>query len=151
LHAGILKGGTALNIVPDSCVLDFEIRNVAEEDAQSILERLLEKATHQERRLKERFPDARIRIDVLNTYPGLETRADSPQVSKARALSGSNAPLKVAFGTEGGLFQQHLGVPVVVCGPGSMDQGHKADEFIARDQMERCRQMLARLVETHIE
>ena len=148
LHAGILKGGTALNIVPDTCVLDFEIRNVAEEDAETFLDRLLEKAAHQERGLKQRFPEARIRIDVLNTYPGLETKSDSPQVSSARALSGTDAPLKVAFGTEGGLFQQHFGVPVVVCGPGSMDQGHKADEFIARDQMERCRQMLARLVET---
>ncbi|TYC64388.1 acetylornithine deacetylase [Rhodobacterales bacterium] len=148
LHAGIMQGGTALNIVPDVCTLDFEIRNVAAQDARSLLERLFETASRQETVLKDQFPDASIRIDVLNAYPSLETPSDSPQVAQARAISGSNAPLKVAFGTEGGLFRQHFDVPVVICGPGSMDQGHKPDEFIARDQMELCRRMLARLVDT---
>ncbi|MEL7529209.1 MAG: acetylornithine deacetylase, partial [Pseudomonadota bacterium] len=60
-------------------------------------------------------------------------------------LAGDAKALKVAFGTEGGLFQESFRVPVVVCGPGSMDQGHKPDEFITRAQMEHCRQMLARL------
>ena len=54
--------------------------------------------------------------------------------------------MKVAFGTEGGLFSDVLGLPTVVCGPGSMDQGHRPDEFLTVDQLQRCDAMLARLV-----
>ncbi len=60
-------------------------------------------------------------------------------------LSGSDAFGTVAFGTEGGLFDQ-AGIPTVVCGPGSMDQGHKPDEFISLEQLRGCDAMLVRLV-----
>ena len=53
----------------------------------------------------------------------------------------------MAFGTEGGLFHARLGIPTVICGPGSMAQGHKPDEWVAVDQIERCRAMLAKLVD----
>ena len=63
-------------------------------------------------------------------------------------MLGDDAPLlKVAFGTEGGLFDRDLGISTAVCGPGFMDQGHKPDEFVSRDQLARCDQMLARLVD----
>jgi acetylornithine deacetylase len=55
--------------------------------------------------------------------------------------------MKVAFGTEGGLFDRRLGIPTVICGPGSMAQGHKPDEYVSEDQIDRCRALLARLVE----
>jgi acetylornithine deacetylase len=64
------------------------------------------------------------------------------------ALSGQAGRIKVAFGTEGGLFQEILGTTAIVCGPGSMDQGHKPDEFVSLEQMEACRAMLARVTET---
>ena len=54
--------------------------------------------------------------------------------------------MKVAFGTEGGLFSERLGIPTVICGPGSMAQGHKPDEWVARDQIARCEAMLAALL-----
>jgi acetylornithine deacetylase len=63
-----------------------------------------------------------------------------------KGLTGANGTIKVAFGTEGGLFDARLGVPVVICGPGSMAQGHKPDEFVAVEQIERCRGMLAALI-----
>ena len=55
--------------------------------------------------------------------------------------------IKVAFGTEGGVFSQRLGIPAVVCGPGSMEQGHKADEFVTLAQLDACDVMLAALVD----
>ena len=61
-------------------------------------------------------------------------------------LTGSNERIKVAFGTEGGLFSSRLGVPTVVCGPGSMAQGHKPDEFVTLDQLDACDAMLATLL-----
>ena len=63
-----------------------------------------------------------------------------------KALLGANDTMKVAFGTEGGLFSNQVGIPTVVCGPGSMDQGHKPDEFVSADQLAKCDDMLVKLV-----
>jgi acetylornithine deacetylase len=63
-----------------------------------------------------------------------------------KGLTGANGTIKVAFGTEGGLFDQRLQVPTVICGPGSMMQGHKPDEFVTVDQLARCEAMLAALL-----
>ena len=68
-------------------------------------------------------------------------------VAFLRAILDESTLCKVAFGTEGGLFSQRLGIPVLVCGPGSMEQGHKADEFIALDQLSACDRMMDRLLD----
>lgn len=146
LHAGIIKGGTALNMVPETCILDFEIRNVAADDPGHLLDVLFKAAAARESALRPRFPQAEIRIDVVNDYPGLETPPDVSEIARLKSLSQDPEPVKVAFGSEGGLFRNAFDVPVVVCGPGSMDQGHKPDEFIARSQMETCREMLGNLL-----
>ena len=68
-------------------------------------------------------------------------------VALLRRITGDNAaPIKVAFGTEGGLFQQGLGMSTAVCGPGFMDQGHKPDEFVSGAQLQLCDRMLENLV-----
>ena len=69
-------------------------------------------------------------------------------MGRGLSLAGAGRAVKVAFGTEGGLFSRALETPVLVCGPGSMEQGHKADEFVSRAQMEACRTMLGRLAGT---
>jgi acetylornithine deacetylase len=144
LHAGIISGGTALNIVPNLCRVDFEIRNLKQDDPAEILAGI-EAATE---KILEDYPsEARIKIETTNSYPGLDTPADAEVVAFVKALTGANSTTKVAFGTEGGLFSARLGVPSVVCGPGSMAQGHKPDEFIARSQMEDCEAMLDRLID----
>lgn len=145
VHAGIIQGGTALNIVPEHCLLDFEIRNVAADDAAGLLDRLFDKAEALSAVSRKRFPKAGISIEVVNEYPGLAADARDGALTRALAAAGANRSIKVAFGTEGGLFKQALAVPAIVCGPGSMDQGHKADEFVERSQIEACRAMLARL------
>jgi acetylornithine deacetylase len=144
IHAGVITGGTALNIVPNLCHVDFEIRNVEEDDPAEFLAQL-EEATAEI--LNGYPPEARIEIEVTNSYPGLDTPADAEVVAFAKALTGANSTTKVAFGTEAGLFNDRLGVPSVVCGPGSMAQGHKPDEFIARSQLENCEAMLDRLID----
>ncbi|MEL7526012.1 MAG: M20/M25/M40 family metallo-hydrolase, partial [Pseudomonadota bacterium] len=83
LHAGILKGGTALNIVPDHASLDFEIRNIASDSPKALLDRLFKTAKAQEDAVSKKFPDARITLDILNEYPGLETTSNQPEVAKA--------------------------------------------------------------------
>jgi acetylornithine deacetylase len=79
-------------------------------------------------------PDAAIEFEPLSSYPGLRP---APDPTFALRLADDAAPVAVDFGTEAGLYQQRLGIPVVVCGPGDMAQGHQADEFIAVDQLTR--------------
>jgi len=145
LHVGRINGGTALNIVPNHAIMDFEIRNLAEDDPAEILgdiqaqaARIVAEADH---------PSAAIEITEIFSYPGLLTAHTAEAVQFVKSLSGANGTIKVAFGTEGGLFDARLGIPTVVCGPGSMAQGHKPDEFVTQDQLAQCNQMLARLIE----
>ena len=147
IHVGTIAGGTALNIVPDTCTLDFEIRNVAGEDASEILGLLRQDADAIVARERPRFECAAIDIETVNAYPALDTPPDAEVVAFAKALVGDDAHFKVAFGTEGGLFHETLSIPTVVCGPGSMDQGHKPDEFVALDQLAAADRMMDRLLD----
>jgi acetylornithine deacetylase len=146
LHAGRISGGTALNIVPDRCELEFEIRNLAADDPQAILDGLGAEAARIAAPARRVAPEAGIEIAVTNAYPGLDTAPDAEVVTLARELAGT-ATTKVAFGTEAGLFSADLGVPTVVCGPGDMAEGHKPDEFVSEAQLAACDAMLDRLVE----
>lgn len=148
LHAGVIKGGTALNIVPDTCEMLFEIRNIAEDDPKSIMNQFFDRAEAIVLPKKNMFPEAEIKLEIFNEYPGLSTDVGGDIAGRALALSGQAGRIKVAFGTEGGLFQEVLGTTAIVCGPGSMDQGHKPDEFVSLEQMEACRAMLGRVTET---
>ncbi len=148
IHAGVMQGGTALNIVPNRCEIDFEIRNIAEDDPQAILAGIEQDAEAIAAPHRDRFPQARIEIGTVSGYPGLNTRPDAQAVLLLQRVLGTNEPtLKVAFGTEGGLFDQELGLSTAICGPGFMDQGHKPDEFVSASQLAQCDAMLARLVD----
>ncbi len=147
LHVGTIAGGVALNIVPNRCVVDFELRTVAADDQAAILDRIVADATALADAERARFPEADIAIEIVNGYPGLDTPADSDAVPLMTALSGEPRRVKLAFGSEGGLFHDRLGIPAIVCGPGSIDQGHKPDEYVSRDQLARCDAMMDRLVD----
>ncbi len=146
LHVGRIAGGVALNMVPERCVLDFEIRNLAADSARDILAAIAEDAAALVTTARRRFPSADIRMEVVNAYPGLDTAPDSVAGRTVQALTGANGHIKVAFGTEAGLFRERLDVPVVVCGPGDMAQGHTADEFVTGEQLARCDAMMDALL-----
>ncbi len=137
-HVGRIAGGTALNIVPNACTLELEFRNLAQDDPAALLAELEADAAAVAAPWKADFPEAEVRLSATNSYPGLATADDAPVVAFAQSLTGANARVKLAFGTEGGLFSTRLAIPTVVCGPGSMDQGHKPDEWVARDQIAAC-------------
>lgn len=147
LHIGKIEGGVALNIVPNQSSFLFEIRNLQEDNPEVLLERIKEHAETLLKPLRVDFPEAAIDFTITNTYPPLSTAKDAEVVSFVKSLTGSNATIKVAFGTEGGLFSSELGIPTVVCGPGSMDQGHKPDEFISIEQLDKCDEMLDALLD----
>jgi acetylornithine deacetylase len=147
LHVGKMQGGVQVNIVPNHCTLDFEIRNLAGDDPQALIDRLRVEADRITAPLKAAFPEAAITIDRLWDYPGLGTPSSAPVVQFVKSLTGANGTMKVAFGTEGGLFSTRLGIPTVICGPGSMAQGHKPDEWVSVGQITRCDAMLAALLD----
>ena len=144
LHVGKMNGGVALNIVPNICTIDWEIRNLANDSTETILTRVKELV---ELKLQEyKNPEAKIFWQETFSYPGLGTDINSEIINFVRSLTGTNNTIKVAFGTEGGLFHKEVGIPTVVCGPGSMLQGHKPNEFITVEQMDRCDLMMANLL-----
>lgn len=147
VQTGVIKGGRALNIVPAECEFDFEVRALPDFDARQVANQLQDYAEqHVLPKMRAVQPDTDIRLRPLSAYPGLATAPESDAAQLLALLSGSSAFGTVAFGTEGGLFDQ-AGIPTVVCGPGSMDQGHKPDEFIALEQLEGCDAMLSRLAD----
>ena len=145
IHVGRIEGGVQVNIVPQEAHVEFEIRNLAGDDPTLLIEAIAQDIAPVIAAAKTTCPDTDVRLTVVNSYPGLETARDEQVVTLLRDLTGVNATCKVAFGTEGGLFARDLGIPTVVCGPGSMDQGHKPDEFITVEQLAICDQMLNRL------
>ena len=90
--------------------------------------------------------EASIRLERLNDYPGLSMADDHALVDYVLALLDDRNLERIGYGTEGGLFQRELGIPTLVCGPGSMAQGHQPDEFVTRDQLARCGAFLDRLI-----
>ncbi|MGX9255987.1 acetylornithine deacetylase [Pantoea ananatis] len=145
LQVGTIQGGTALNIVPETCQFDVEWRTLPDTDAQILYDSVRHFAEAELMPEMQRIdPSCNIVFHSLSDYPGLLT---DPQTDVARWLaqwSGQDDFTTVAFGTEGGLFNE-MGIATLVCGPGSMEQGHKADEFVSVDQLERCMSMLKNL------
>ncbi|WP_312665993.1 acetylornithine deacetylase [Pantoea sp. CTOTU49201] len=145
VQTGIISGGRALNIVPAECAFDFEVRTLPQDDAQAIAAEIEAFAQAELLpRMQAIVADSAIRFYPISGYPGLLTDAQSEAARLIAYLTLSSDFSTVAFGTEGGLFHQ-AGIPSVICGPGSMAQGHKPDEFISIAQLEACDAMLQRL------
>ncbi|MGB1256652.1 MAG: acetylornithine deacetylase [Thiolinea sp.] len=149
-QTGVISGGTVVNIVPRTCEFVFEIRNLPQFDVAGMLKEITDYA-YQEvlPEMRARNEEADIRFENLSAYPGMHTHTDSACVGLVTSLTEhACSGEKVSFGTEGGLFQQHLDVDCVVCGPGSIEQAHKPNEFIHRGQLDACDTFLARLINT---
>jgi len=146
VQTGVISGGKALNIVPADCRFDFEIRALPSQDPTQVVQQLQAYAEQQVLpRMRAVSEHSAIRFSELSAYPGLATDAQSQAAELIAAFCGSREYGTVAFGTEGGLFDA-AGIPTVVCGPGSMDQGHKPDEFVSRAQLDACDAMLQRML-----
>ena len=146
VQTGLVTGGKALNIVPQNCTFDFEVRALPAQDPWQVAQQLRDYAEQNLLPAMQAVSDqSAISISELSSYPGLATSLESQAAQWVAQFCGSQEFGTVAFGTEGGLFDQ-AGIPTVVCGPGSMEQGHKPDEFISVEQLEACDRMLERVV-----
>ncbi|MFL9673062.1 acetylornithine deacetylase [Pseudomonas marginalis] len=146
VQTGVISGGKALNIVPADCRFDFEVRALPAQDPGAVADELKAYAEqHVLPRMRAVSAQSSIRFTELSAYPGLVTDERSQAAELIAAFCGSREFGTVAFGTEGGLFDA-VGIPTVVCGPGSMDQGHKPDEFVELEQLAGCDAMLRRML-----
>jgi acetylornithine deacetylase len=146
IHIGVISGGTANNIVPKTCSFNWETRLLPTADENDIPDRINALARKLEPAMKAVSPQAGIHVAQANAIPGLAAEKDSPAELLALQCSHSNSTHTVSYGTEAGLFQQ-AGIPAVVCGPGSIEQAHKPDEFIAVTELRACEVFLQRLAE----
>ncbi len=145
VQTGVIHGGTQVNIVPRDCRFDFEFRPLPSQDPKALLAELQGFAE------RELLPEmrgtaqgAQISWETISEFPGLDTDEEAEVTRLVKRLTGANATGKVSYGTEGGLFARAR-IPTVVCGPGSIEQAHKADEWVALDQIARCEAFMERL------
>ena len=147
LHTGVISGGTILNIVPDSCQFEFEIRHLIEDNPRELINKIkLYAKEHLVPDMHKISSKTDIHFEEKVTYPGLSIDENSEPVRYIKKLLNNEKHKKVIFGTEGGLFQEKLNLPTVVCGPGSIDQAHKADEYISINQLEKGGKFLDDLI-----
>lgn len=147
LQAARISGGTASNIIPSSCVFDFDARALPGFDVRAIEARLhgfIERELLPD--MRSVAPEAGITITRANEVPPFSAGAGSEAVALALAWAGRNETHAVSYGTEAGLFQD-AGAPSVVCGPGSISEAHTVNEWIARRELEKCMAFMGRLAD----
>lgn len=148
IQIGRMTGGTARNVIAGTASLEWELRPVTEADfsyARGAIEAYAAESLLPA--MRRVHPEADLRTEVVGEVAGLEPVPDNAAEKLVRALTGNVEPAScVSFGTEAGLFQR-FGVATIVCGPGSITQAHKADEFIELAELDRCLGMLDRLLE----
>ena len=146
VHVGALHSGTTVNIVPNQATISWEARLLPDQDENEIRDRVAEFAQTRNEIIRAHFPAAGIETDNYVNVPGLEPEPDGEAKSLAMRLTGTNRTGVVSYGTEAGHFQA-AGMSTVICGPGSIDQAHKPDEFVAANQLAACDRFLKRLGE----
>ncbi len=148
VNVGAIQGGSVHNVIAPKAQVDWEMRPVQASDAAFVKDAL--KAYCEDELLpamRKVYPDAQIDTEVVGEVAGLNPEDNNEARKLLMELTGANGADLVPFGTEAGLFQS-MGMDVVVCGPGSIEQAHKADEFIALDQLADCLKLLEKLGDT---
>lgn len=147
VNVGAVNGGSVHNVIAPRAQVDWEMRPVQKSDADFVkadLHRYCSQVLLP--RMQAVFPDASIETEVVGEVDGLVPALENEARRIVSELIGANDAGLVPFGTEAGIFR-NLGMDVVVCGPGSIEQAHKADEFITIQQLDQCIGMLSRLAE----
>lgn len=137
--AGVIRGGTAVNIVPDACTLDVEVRSIPAQNPGDVMAELTARAES----LVRDGTALAARAETLAAYPALPP-ADPALTALLERLSGRAALQSVSYGTEAGLFRA-AGIPSIICGPGRIDRAHRPDEYITAEELAGCCAMLRAL------
>lgn len=147
LSVGMIEGGTAVNIIPGRCRFRWECRPLPGFDIDPLIEEWRQWVeTFVVAPLAREFPGVQVQTKQMSRTPGLRAEPGSSAETLALLLTQSNQTRAVSFATEAGLFQNQLSYPTVVCGPGSIDQAHKPNEFLSVAQLDLCVETLRRLI-----
>ena len=147
VQVGKIEGGVAHNVIAGQCSIDWEMRPINEEDKNFVKNNLLKYC--QIKLLPEmqsKFAEAKIETEIIGEIPGLIPQKDNQARVIMQDLLQSNSTGVISFGTEAGIFQE-MNMDVVVCGPGSIDQAHKANEFVSISELDKCLQNLLKLLD----
>ena len=142
LQIGGIFGGIAHNVIADKCRVEWETRPVVKEDGV-FLNQQIDKYANEVLlpEMKKVFPNSKIRKEIIGEVTGFNRVENSEACELVSSLTGDNSREVVSFGTEAGLFQE-IGISTVVCGPGSIEQAHKVDEFIELNELKKCLKFL---------
>ncbi len=147
IHAGTVRGGTILNIIPEQAEFVMEWRNIPADNCQREMDRLRAHVARSiEPAMKAVSPDTGFSYELLIDMPGMSLSPGHELVTLTSQLTGSNSTGKVSYGTEGG-FYQNSGIPTIVCGPGHIAQAHQPDEWIAESELAACDAFIRKLAD----
>ena len=142
LQVGGIFGGIAHNVIADKCRVEWETRPVIKEDGVFLNQRIDEYANEVLLpEMRKVFPNSKITKEIIGEVTGFDRIDNSEACELVSSLTGDNSREVVSFGTEAGLFQE-IGISTVVCGPGSIEQAHKVDEFIELNELKKCLKFL---------
>ena len=138
IQIGGISGGIARNVIADRCQVDWEMRPVIKKDGEFVNNEMDKYvSTKLLPEMTKVFPKSLIKKEIIGEIIGFNRMEKSEACEFISSLTGDNSREVVSFGTEAGLFQE-IGISTVVCGPGSIEQAHKIDEFVTLDQIKKC-------------
>ena len=137
LSIGGIFGGIAHNVIADKCHVNWETRPINKEDGVYLNNEIDKYATELLTEMKKKYPNSAIKKKIIGEIIGFNRVTNSKACEFVSSITGDNEREVVSFGTEAGLFQE-IGISTVVCGPGSIEQAHKIDEFIELSEIKEC-------------
>jgi acetylornithine deacetylase len=145
LNLAQISGGTAHNIISDKCRVMWSLRCAPGQDAGAIVQRIRAMAKTLEVEMQSCASEASVEFETVFDVPPLAANPASPALRLGLGMTGQNAGQSVNYGTEAGVYQK-VGFPTIICGPGSIEQAHKPDEWIAIEQLDACDRFIEKLI-----
>lgn len=146
VHTGVIRGGTALNIVPRDCTFDFEFRHLPFDDPDRLFAEVKAFAETLLPEMRAVDPATYIEFDPLSALPGMDTEGNSTIVELTKSCNRTDRFGKVSFGSEAALFH-NVAIPTVICGPGHIAQAHQPNEWVSLEQLALCEAFMRRLAD----
>ena len=146
VHTGVIRGGTAINIVPRDCTFDFEFRHLPFDDPEQMLAELKRFAATLLPEMHAVDPTTSIDFDALSTLPGFDSHGGSEIAELGKACTDVPEFGKVSFGSEAALFH-NANIPTIICGPGHIAQAHQPNEWVAMEQLAQCESFMRRVAD----
>jgi acetylornithine deacetylase len=144
-NCGTITGGTGVNVIADRCAFAFEARFTVDHDPDDLLRPFMEAVERERAGIAEQHGS--IDVGEIIRYPALRTLSVDPWLALVERIADAGPATAIGYGTEGGLFAEALGVPVVICGPGDIAVAHRPDEYVTIEQLLRCERFLCSIVQ----